>query len=84
MKDTKPTFKLFTFEEFANEDVVGGASLNPGMTVPGMGKVSLPGAPDGPLSLQKPGSGDSPMYIPPEEEPVKKKKKKKKKKKSEL
>jgi hypothetical protein len=77
-------FKLHSFKEFVNEFQQENATLNPGMTVPGMGSISFPDQPDIPLASQEPGSGDTPTYIPPKETKCRKKKKKKKKKRSEL
>lgn len=75
----KENYNLMSFEEYLNEFMLGAASLNPGMTVPGMGKTSLPSQPGLPLSMQVPGSGDM-LYVPPEETELSKKRKKKKKK----
>jgi hypothetical protein len=74
----KEGFDVMSFDEFLSEFMIGAASLNPGMTVPGMGRTSIPSQPGLPLPQQTPGSGDA-AYIPPEETELTKKKKKKKK-----
>lgn len=75
----KEGFSLLSFGDFVNEFWLGAASLNPGMSVPGMGNTAFPSQPGVPLSQQTPGSGDA-AYIPPEETELSKKRKKKKKK----
>lgn len=75
----KEGFDVMSFDEFLSEFMIGAAGLNPGMTVPGMGRTALPSQPGLPLPAQTPGSGDL-LYIPSEETELSKKKKKKKKK----
>lgn len=76
----KESFNLLSFSDFVNEFMLNAASLNPGMTIPGIGDISLPSQPEIPISQQKPGSGDL-LYIPSEESELTKKYKKKKRKK---
>lgn len=75
----KEGFDVMSFDEFLSEFMIGAASLNPGMTVPGMGRTSIPSQPGLPLPQQTPGSGDL-LYVPPEETELTKRRKKKKRK----